>query len=603
MNEKPLKRVAFYIRVSTDEQAHDDKYGKKNQLEALQALIRSKSATLQFAGEQYIYYDDISGTMDIRERPAFQKLREDINYAQDDAKPFDVVAVYKIDRFARKLRILLDVIDYLEDNNLEFISVHESIDTSTPFGKAMLGIIGVISELEIENIKIRTHGGRAVAAKEGKYLNKSIPFGYRKDINGKLAVLEEEAIHVRKIFDLYTKEGFTTQQIAKYLQDNHIYSPESSAILYKKTDVKNTNKKYDQDFWQDRTVRRLLTEEIYIGNYYYDKSKSIKGKNIKLPKDQWKLSEYHHQKIINPFQFQQAQELISEAKKNNTNYGVNTEHIYLLTGLLKCSTCYDELLDKGVPQNWIGSKKEIDKGKGNYTYTYTCRRRNLKKSTIHCSSIPIPAKEIEEYLINFIKELFQNPIDTFNYYKNLESSKFQKKEDERRLKEFDKLINAYPFQRETLREQHTKGIIDIDKLQEEVNDLEARYKRNIEARKEITSRIANNEISEGYFQVFEAFKSNYLSRLDEIFSNREQTQRLIKLLIKEIVVAGRPVTNTDKIAGRKKEGQTIPNKILIKLRLPDEILNGIIKDINSRVIHTVRLGSGQNDIYGARGRT
>lgn len=608
MEETKVKKVAFYIRVSTEEQAQDDKYGEKNQLDALQALIRSKSATLGFAGDEYVYVDQVSGTIDIDDRPSFRKLKEDIIYAPADAKPFDIVAVYKIDRFARKLRVLLKTIDWLEESNLEFISVHESIDTSTPFGKAMLGIIGVISELEIENIKIRTHGGRAVAAKEGKYVGKIPPYGYIKDPAGKLIVCNSEAPTLKKIFDLFTKESYTTSQIATYLHENKIYSPESSAILNNKTRIKKSNKKYESSFWQERTVRRMLSEEIYLGDYYYNKSKTINKKQVDLPREEWKLSDYHHEALIGRFQFMQAKEILENSNRNNKNYGVNTDHVYLLTGLLKCAACFESHIDE-VPQSWIGNKKEIKSGSGNYTYSYICRRKSTKKSTIHCHALPLPAKEMEEYVVNFITELLNNPVDTFNYYKDMESSKAQKKQLEQKIKELDKIIGSYDNTREILREQNKRGIISMDKLEKDIDELNQHHKNNIKERENAIVQLTPLIVSEGYEEVFKIFKEYYAKRLDEIVKSRQKTQDLLRLIIKDIVVASRPVTQKDIIAGKKTNDQEIPHKLLIKLRLPKDILMSYVREANSQAtdLGDVREiwspSSGQSEINGARGQT
>lgn len=602
MEEPNVKKVAFYIRVSTEEQAQDDKYGKKNQLEALQALIKSKAATLGYAGDQYVYIDDISGTTDIRERPAFRELIKDITYAPIDAKPFDVVAVYKIDRFARKLRVLLETIDWLEENSLEFISVHESIDTSTPFGKAMLGIIGVISELEIENIKLRTHGGRSLAAKEGRYIGRIPPFGYKKDINGRLEICTHEAPYLKKIFDLYVNESYTTQQIADYLHKNKIFSPEASAQLYGKTKIKKQSKKYENHFWQERTVRRILSEEIYIGDYYYNKTKNINKKQVDLPRDQWKLSDYHHQALIDRFQFMQAQEILDDATRNNRNYGVS-DHVYLLSGILKCATCFDGAVDK-EPQSWIGNRKEITKGQGNYTYHYICRRKSSKKSTIHCHALPLPARELEDYILTFVKELLQNPVDTFNYYKELESSKVQRKQYERKLKELNRLIDRYENTRELLREQNKRGLIGMNKLEEEINKLDQQHKDNLQERNRVDAQLAPLVITDGYNEVFKVFTKYYAEHINEIFKDRSKTQDLLKLLIKDIIVASRPITAQDIVAGKKKDSQEIPYKLLIKLRLPREILSGYVRETNSKAIDLGNIteilssSSGQSDIYG-----
>ena len=179
-------RVAIYLRVSTEDQA--EKYGLKAQRAAIEGIIKSrgtledgKTPAMILAGKAYEYVDiDISGSLNIDERPEFRRLKEDILDAPEGSKPFDVVAVFKIDRFARKLKILMKVIEFFEEYKLEFISATESIDTSTPFGRAMLGIMGVIAELESETIRERTMRGREQAIKEVIFMGNHTPFGYQK---------------------------------------------------------------------------------------------------------------------------------------------------------------------------------------------------------------------------------------------------------------------------------------------------------------------------------------------------------------------------------------------------------------------------------------
>jgi len=221
---KRKKKVALYIRVSTDEQG--EMFGPEAQKASLMALIQSKSEEYEFAGEQYVYQDEISGTYPPEERPKFRKLMEDITLSTN--KPFDIVAVYKIDRFARKLKILLDILDFFnkEDHKIEFLSAKESIDTSTPFGRAMLGIIGVIAELEAETIKERTKDGRERSAALGTYMNIP-PVGYIKDDKGKIVIQKEEAKVVKMIFGMFVYERNTVEEIARYLREHKVLSPQS----------------------------------------------------------------------------------------------------------------------------------------------------------------------------------------------------------------------------------------------------------------------------------------------------------------------------------------------------------------------------------------
>lgn len=169
----------------------------------------------------------------------------------------------------------LDVIDYFEKHEIQFISANESIVTSTPFGKAMLGIIGVIAELEIETTKDRTQAGKAQARDRGVYMCTIGPFGYMKNKDKQLVILEEEAKAVREIFDLFVVQKKNAQQIADYLKAMNILTPLPSSIHYgkKKPGITKINEPY---FWRDTTVRDILKDEIYIGLYYYKKNEGNK---------------------------------------------------------------------------------------------------------------------------------------------------------------------------------------------------------------------------------------------------------------------------------------------------------------------------------------
>src|SRR3989338_2152810 len=285
-------RVAFYLRVSTEEQV--EKYGIPLQRDTLENLIKSKGKLENgkpvwiFAGERYVYIDDgVSGTVPLEERPGFGKLKEDIALAPAGNQPFDVVAVYKIDRFARKLKILLEVTDFFEDNDIEFISANESIDTSTAFGRAILSFLGVIAELERENILERTQAGREQAVKSGVAMGGGATYGFIKGEDKKLTILEEEAKVVRHIFSMFVNERQSAYKIAQYLTDHEVLSPQAAAKAHNKS-KRAVTKKNPIVFWRPERVREILKDEIYIGHYYYNKTKNAKL----LPKSEWKLSEY-----------------------------------------------------------------------------------------------------------------------------------------------------------------------------------------------------------------------------------------------------------------------------------------------------------------------
>ena len=138
--------------------------------------------------------------MPLEERPGFSRLLEDIRQNADKEKPFDTVAVYKIDRFARRLKILLEALEIFNNYEISILSTRETIDTSTPFGRAILGFVGVLAELEMETIRQRTSEGKEEARKSGVFMGTVPPYGYIKDENKRLQILKEEATLVQKIY-------------------------------------------------------------------------------------------------------------------------------------------------------------------------------------------------------------------------------------------------------------------------------------------------------------------------------------------------------------------------------------------------------------------
>lgn len=115
---------------------------------------------MQELGVEQVYIDRMSGKN--TDRPELQRM---MNYVREG----DTVIVESISRFARNTRDLLELIDYLNRKNVEFVSKKESIDTSTPTGKFMLTIFGAVAELEREYILQRQREGVEIAKANGIY--------------------------------------------------------------------------------------------------------------------------------------------------------------------------------------------------------------------------------------------------------------------------------------------------------------------------------------------------------------------------------------------------------------------------------------------------
>lgn len=571
--EKQLK-VALYLRVSTEEQA--EKYGLDAQRSAIEGLIQSKGKindgkddAMVLAGKAYEYIDDgVSGAEELNERPAFIRLKEDVLNAPPGQRPFDVVAVYKIDRFACKLRILMDVLKFFDQYNLEFISATESIDTSTPFGRAMLGIMGVIAELELETIHQRTTQGREQANKQGVAMGANAPYGYLKDKDKHLIIFPDEAKFVRKIFDMFTVSKLTPQLIADQLTKDEILTPDASAVKYNKRSG-TSRKKNEPFFWRAERVRDILADEVYIGKLYY--GKTYKGKAV--PKDQWKLSPIPHEPIILKHIFQFAQDGLKKlADRRTLTRKKEQGNLYLLSSLLKCDYC--RKLTKPTEtemMSWTGGKKWITK-LSKHTYHYQCNRKNTKKHSVVCPTVPIPAEPLENYVIDFIKQLLNNPEAVYEYQKQLKSTQASIKHYETDKLNFQDLLNGLPQRKKSLLFQHEIGEINDETLKTKLEELKAKEKQYNDRLNEIDFQLSQITLSRGYEVSLPLFAEKYGKVLEKDFTDRKELYELIHMLIDQIIVYSRPKQKGDVIAGKKKENQMIPERIDIYLNLPQNLL-------------------------------
>ena len=123
-----------------------------------------------------------------------------------ETSDIDKVVVYKLDRLSRSQKDTLFLIeDVFLKNNTDFVSMNENFDTSTPFGRAMIGILAVFAQLEREQIKERMSMGKEARAKEGKWHGGATePIGYDYDpVTELLNVNEYEAMQVKELFELF----------------------------------------------------------------------------------------------------------------------------------------------------------------------------------------------------------------------------------------------------------------------------------------------------------------------------------------------------------------------------------------------------------------
>ena len=149
-------KVAIYTRVSTEDQAREG-----HSIEVQQEYLLDHARRLGW--EVYkIYTDDVSGY--ILDRPALKEMLQDAK-----GKKFELIITYKLDRFSRKLKDLLNIVDELEGYGVAYKSATEPFDTTTSTGKLMFQQLGSFAEFERNRIKERVFPGMIKGVQQGNW--------------------------------------------------------------------------------------------------------------------------------------------------------------------------------------------------------------------------------------------------------------------------------------------------------------------------------------------------------------------------------------------------------------------------------------------------
>ena len=196
--ENKFKNVVAYIRVSTDGQVGEDKFGLESQREQIIDYCRRNDMNI------LRWYSD-EGESGAKYRPGF----DEIVYGEVSNPPVEAVVVAKSDRVARDINIYFYYQGALLRKGIELISICEDFGQFGVFAGMLKAFTLTCAEMERENINKRTAAGRAVKSSTGGYSGGRAPFGYKVE-NHSLVINEREAEIVREIFSM--KDGGSTYQ-------------------------------------------------------------------------------------------------------------------------------------------------------------------------------------------------------------------------------------------------------------------------------------------------------------------------------------------------------------------------------------------------------
>ncbi len=498
-------KIAIYTRVSTEDQAKEG-YSLEVQREYLEGFAKREGYEIF-----RIYSDEGISAFSTR-RPALQELLADAK-----AKKFDLVLVYKLDRFSRNLKDLLNLVDELFSYGVGFKSATEPFDSTTSAGKLMFQQLGSFAEFERNRLAERVFPGMIKGVQQGNWQGaRFVPFGYTYNKAKKLLEVEErEANIVKLIYTMYLS-GKSSHDIASYLD--------------KKGYKTRTGKQFYNKFICDILKNRIYTGKIVWNKKHYDKNQKTKKhyKYIKNDPSKIIVAQGKHKPIIDEDDFTQVQKLLADKKRTWRPRVKNKE--YLLTGLLTCAKCSHKYNGVSSISNHRTNKKKR---------WYRCSGPHA--SHVRCTNRSVKAEDIEPEVTRIVAQLVQNERLKQCRWTTVTEANFPPFENISKV-ELEKLKNR-------LKMNHSKQAKLTDAYLENLLSEEVFKAKNEHLRaeeEELKKRIALQEIREierersaGYLNRVEEFISGYKPGQKELNSD---TQKLVVgLLFKNIKIAKKEI--------------------------------------------------------------
>ncbi|MFL1426997.1 MULTISPECIES: recombinase family protein [unclassified Nocardiopsis] len=339
-------RVAIYIRISTDEER------QPFSLEAQETKLRAYIDSQENWHLVTVIPEQASGAT--TDRPKLAKL-----LAAARAGRFDLVLVYRVDRFSRSVRGLAHLLDELDSAGVAFRSATEPFDTTTPAGRMMVQMLAVFAEFERATIIDRVINGMERKAARGEWCGGSRPYGYLVDPDtGKLIVKEDEAPLPPRIFDTYVHQRVGAQEIATRLNE-HGYSTKNGKP------------------WSRGAILTVLRNRAYLGEVFF--------RDTYYPDS--------HPALVDADVFEAAQEILRARGEDHTKRAGNSSD-YLMSGLITCPHCDRHYLGNAATGN-----------KYRYRY-YTCYSR-LRYGKKTCSADRLPADQLEEAVMRALLDVYE----------------------------------------------------------------------------------------------------------------------------------------------------------------------------------------------------
>lgn len=539
--QKNIKQFVIYSRKSKFTGKGES---IENQIEMCRQYIATHYSPEE-ANASLVYEDEgfSGGTL---ERPKFKKMMSDSQKIK-----FDAIVVYRLDRISRNIGDFAKLIEDLGRREIDFISIREQFDTSSPMGRAMMYIASVFSQLERETIAERIRDNMHELAKTGRWLGGTTPTGYKSEsisnvtVDGKthkackLEIIPEEINLVKTIFDKFIETNSLTKTDQFLLQGGYRTKRNKTFTRFTIRSIL-TNPVYmiaDDDAYEYLTKNQveLFSEKAaFDGNHgimAYNRTLQRPGKATQeKPINEWIVSVGKHKGIIPGKTWVTVQRMLELNKSKS--YRKPRSNVALLSGILRCGNCGEYMRPK------LSTRVTAT---GEPIYTYLCSTKERSKGHVcnikNANGNILDAKVIEEIkkfgkhttemanMITQTKKVISENCESYD--KEINGIKAQITENEKTIKRLvismgkAELSHSEEYIIQQINEQHE----EIEKLKKRLAKLEA-----------ITEK---HQLADIEFDIITQLLSTMSENIDNY--SVEQKRAAIRTFIRRIVWDGENV--------------------------------------------------------------
>lgn len=356
----------------------------------------------------FIYEDEgfSGGTTD---RPDFQRMMLDVK-----SKKFDVLICYRLDRLSRSVVDFAATMEELQKYDIEFVSIREQFDTSTPMGRAMMYIASVFAQLERETTAERIRDNMIELAKTGRWLGGTTPTGFtsepityfneagKEKTMFKLSPIVEELNMVQLIFDKYLELKSLTKleqycTINNFKTKNEVDFKRYSLRFILSNPVYAVADEKTYDFLTEMGCEIYCEKEKFNGEFgimAYNKTEQDENSSTVKARDvsEWIIAVGAHKGTVSSDKWIKVQKLLLWNKSKSFRKVRNTT--CLLSGVLKCKDCGSYMRPRSGRKNKDGV----------FVYYYMCELKERSKRT-KCAIKNAHGNKLDKAIIEELKNL------------------------------------------------------------------------------------------------------------------------------------------------------------------------------------------------------